>query len=175
MLCPPEADKTRGSRLNKKKEEIMAERAVAKGRITRPAEKSSSFVKIMKNWQKLEDETIKFADGILKGNKNSLIRMVMEMIKNDSTKHKAMQQMLIDSVTKEAIHLSPEELSMISDSLNKHMAAEAKSLELADEALRNSELFVTRFVLSMLIADETKHHKMLGNLNDLKRATILVT
>jgi hypothetical protein len=55
------------------------------------------------------------------------------------------------------------------------MQAEAKSLELADAALRQSELFVTRFILSMLIADETKHHKILGNLNELKRATILVT
>lgn len=145
------------------------------GKTKGPIEKSQGFVKIMKDWQRLEDETIKFAEEMLRSNKNPLVRMVMEMIKNDSMKHKVMQQMLIDSVTKEAIHLSPEELSSISESLNKHMQAEAKSLELADAALRQSELFVTRFILSMLIADETKHHKMLGNLNELKRATILVT
>jgi len=145
------------------------------GKTKGPIEKSNNFVKIMKDWQRLEDETIKFADNMMRSNKNPLIKMVMEMIKNDSMKHKAMQQMLIDSVTKEAIHLSPEELSSISESLNRHLQAEAKSLELADAALRQSELFVTRFILSMLIADETKHHKMLGNLNELKRATILVT
>jgi len=145
------------------------------GKTKGPIEKSNNFVKIMKDWQRLEDETIKFADNMMRSNKNPLIKMVMEMIKNDSMKHKAMQQMLIDSVTKEAIHLSPEELSSISESLNRHLQAEAKSLELADAALRQSELFVTRFILSMLIADETKHHKILGNLNELKRATILVT
>jgi len=154
----------------------MAQRAaIMEERLKRPAEKSDRFLKIIKDWQGLEDETIKFSDEMLKKTKNPLIRMAMEMIKHDSQKHKVMQQMLIDSITKEAIHLSPDELAVISASLNRHIAAEEKSLELADEAVKNSELFTTRFILSLLIADETKHHKMLGNLNDLKRRTILVT
>ena len=141
----------------------------------RPVELSSQFLKIMRDWQRLEDITIKFSEDMLKKTKNSLIRMTMEMIKNDSQKHKAMQQMLIDSLTKEAFHINPEELAMLSDGLNKHIAAEAKSLELADEALKNSELFITRYVLSYLIADETKHHNLLNKLNELKRATVFVT
>lgn len=141
----------------------------------KPAEASKAFLKIIEDWQALEDDTIRFSDDMLKKSKNPLVRMTMEMIKSDSRKHKAMQQMLIDSITKEAVHLSPEELVTISDSLNKHIAAEQKSLELADEALKHSELFITRFILQMLIADETKHHKVLGDLNELKRKTILVT
>jgi hypothetical protein len=129
----------------------------------------------MKDWQKLEDSTIQSADDMMKKNKNPIIKMTMEMIKHDSQKHKAMQQMLIDSLTKESVHLGIDELAELSDTLNEHMAAEAKSLELADEALRKSELFITRYILSMLMADETKHHKMLANLNDLKRSTVLVT
>ena len=141
----------------------------------KPMELSSRFLKIMREWQKLENATIKFSLDMLRRTKNPLIRMTMEMIKNDSQKHKVMQQMLIDSLTKEALHLSPEELAVLSDGLNKHIAAEAKSLELADEALKNSELFVTRYILSLLIADETKHHNLLGKLNELKRATVFVT
>lgn len=141
----------------------------------KPVELSNNFLKIIKEWQKLENATIKFSLDMLRRTKNPLIRMTMEMIKNDSQKHKAMQQMLIDSLTKEALHLSPEELAVLSDGLNKHIAAEAKSLELADEALKNSELFVTRYILSLLIADETKHHNLLGKLNELKRATVFVT
>ena len=141
----------------------------------KPMELSSRFLKIMREWQKLENATIKFSLDMLRRTKNPLIRMTMEMIKNDSQKHKVMQQMLIDSLTKEALHLSPEELAVLSDGLNKHIAAEAKSLELADEALKNSELFITRYILSLLIADETKHHNMLGKLNELKRATVFVT
>ena len=141
----------------------------------KPVEQSAAFLKIIRDWQKLEDETIKHADTLMKKSKNRLVKLTMEMIKHDSQKHKAMQQMLIDSLTKEAFILAPEELGVLSDGLNKHLAAEAKSLELADEALSNSELFVTRYILSYLIADEQKHHSLLGKLNELKRATVFVT
>jgi rubrerythrin len=140
-----------------------------------PREGSEQFLKSIRDWQKLEDETIRYSEEMLKKTQNSLIKAALEMIRDDSQKHKAWQQMLIDSVTREALHLSPDELAALSEGLNKHMAAEAKSLEMADEALRNSELFTTRFILSLLIADETKHHKMLGNLNELKRAAVMVT
>lgn len=154
----------------------MSERAPAKqSRVKRPAENSKEFLKVIKEWQKLEDDTIRFSEEMLKKSRNKLIRLTMEMIRNDSQKHKAMQQMLIDSIEKEPFILSPDELSALSDGLNKHLAAEAKSLELADEALLNAEMFVTRYVLSYLIADEQKHHNLLGKLNELKRATVFVT
>lgn len=139
------------------------------------AESSGKLLHIIREWQRLEDATIKFSEDLMKKTNNKLIKMTMEMIKHDSQKHKVMQQMLIDSLTKEPFILSPDDLATLSEGLNKHLAAEAKSLELADEALKNSELFVTRYILSYLIADEQKHHKLLGSLNELKRATIFVT
>ena len=154
----------------------MSERASAKqGKVKKPAESSKEFLKVMKEWQKLEDDTIRFSEEMLKKTRNKLIKLTMEMIKHDSQKHKAMQQMLIDSIEKEPFILSPDELNALGNGLNKHLAAEARSLELADEALLNSEMFVTRYVLSYLIADEQKHHNLLGKLNELKRATVFVT
>ncbi len=141
----------------------------------RPADMTKSLVKVLKDWQKLEDESINHADASIRKTKNKLVRMTMEMIRNDSQKHRAMQQMLIDSLTKEPFVLTPDDLASISDGLNKHLAAEAKTLELADKALQNSELFVTRYILSYLIADEQKHHALLMKLNELKRATVFVT
>jgi rubrerythrin len=157
----------------------MAQRASGKAAKIRtskkPVEMSKEFLSILKEWQKLEDETIRFSEQMLKKTKNKLIRMTMEMIKSDSQKHKAMQQMLIDSVTKEPFVLSPDDLNVLGSGLNKHITAEAKSLELAEQALENSELFVTRYVLSYLIADEHKHHNLLSRLDDLKKATVFVT
>lgn len=158
----------------------MAQRAPAKknkmGKSEKkPVELSKEFLGIIKEWQRLEDDTIRFSDELLKKTKNRLIRMTMEMIKSDSQKHKAMQQMLIDSVTKEPFILSPDDLNSLGSGLNKHITAEAKSLQLAEEALEHSELFVTRYVLSYLIADEHKHHNLLTRLEDLKRATVFVT
>ncbi len=109
---------------------------------------------------------------MLKKTKNPIIKMTMELIKKDSEKHKIVQQMIIDSLTKQAIHIDPDELNALSDMLNKHMEAEAESMCLADEALNKSELFTTRYLLSYLIADECKHHGLMNQLNDLKRATI---
>jgi len=140
-----------------------------------PAEESAEFISGLKEWLKLEDETIRFANATMKKTKNKLVRMTMEMIKHDSEKHKAMQKMLIDSITKEPLILTPDDLAALSDTLNKHLAAEAKSLELADAALDASELFITRYILSYLIADEQKHHSLLAKLNELKRATVFVT
>lgn len=154
----------------------MSGKASAKeGRVKKPAENSKEFLKTIKEWQKLEDDTIRFSDEMLKKSRNKLVRLTMEMIKHDSQKHKAMQQMLIDSIEKEPFVLSPDELNALGNGLNKHLAAEARSLELADEALLNAEMFVTRYVLSYLIADEQKHHNLLGKLNELKRATVFVT
>jgi hypothetical protein len=141
----------------------------------KPADVSKNLVKILKEWQKLEVETIKHAEQSIKKSKNKLVKMTMEMIKNDSQKHKVMQQTLIDSLTKKPLLLTPDDLASLSDGLNKHLAAEAKTLELADQALQNSELFVTRYILSYLIADEQKHHALLAKLNELKRATVFVT
>ena len=155
-----------------KKKSLNQEAIMAK---KKPVEQSAAFLKTIRDWQKLEDDTIRHAEILMKKSKNRLIKMTMEMIKHDSQKHKIMQQMLIDSLTTEPFILAPEELALISDGLNKHLAAEAKSLELADEALNNCELFVTQYILSYLIADEQKHHALLGKLNELKRATVFVT
>lgn len=141
----------------------------------KPVEESEEFLNLIREWQALEDKTIASAEELLSKTNNQLVKMTMEMIRHDSEKHKVMQQMIIDSITKEAIHLSPDELAPLSDMLNKHMEAEAKSLSLADAALEKSELFVTRYILSYLIADETKHHNLINKLNELKRATIFVT
>lgn len=141
----------------------------------RPVEESEEFLNLIREWQALEDKTIESAEELLNKTNNPLVKMTMEMIKHDSQKHKVMQQMLIDSITKEAIHLSPDELAPLSDLLNRHLEAEAKSLSLADAALEKSELFIARYILSYLIADETKHHSLINKLNELKRATIFVT
>jgi rubrerythrin len=138
-------------------------------------ENAKELVNGLKEWLKLEDETIKHADTVLKKTKNRLVKMTMEMIKNDSQKHKEMQKTLLDSLTKESLTLTPDDLSDLSELLNKHLAAEAKTLELADVALNNAKLFTTRYILSYLIADEQKHHSLLAKLNELKRATVFVT
>ena len=139
-------------------------------------ENSEEFLKVIKEWQALEEETIASANHLIKSGENPLVKTTMEMIKQDSGKHKIMLQMIIDNLTKEAAHLSPDELAPISALISKHMQVEAKSIALANDALKRSEGAITRHILSALLADEQKHHGQLHTLTEeLKKATIFVT
>ena len=141
-----------------------------------PAETSEEFLSIIREWQALEEKTIASADELIRKGKNPLVSMTMEMIKHDSGKHKVMLQMILDNLKKEAVHLSPDELAPISALLNRHMEVEAKSIALANDALKKSELAMTRHILSALLDDETKHHSQLHTLNEeLKKSTIFIS
>jgi hypothetical protein len=138
----------------------------------RPIENTGEFFDLLTDWQILEDKTIASAEDVLNKTHNPIVRMTMELIKHDSEKHKIILQMIRDTIIKEAVSLSPDELAAVSGMLNSHLETEARSLALADEAYKRSELFSTRFLLSILIADEAKHHGMVNQLNALKRASI---
>lgn len=139
----------------------------------KPSEKSKALLSLVRRWQKLEDSTIKSAEGMLGKTANPLIKTTMEMIKRDSEKHKIALQGIIDAATKQAPALSPDELASLSGMLNKHMEIEANSMKLAAEAHANSELFYTSYLLSALLEDEARHHRMITQLMDeLKKASI---
>jgi len=125
-------------------------------------------VKNFKEWQELENETFSLSEDLQKKSDNSFVKLVMEIIKRDSEKHKIMQQFVIDSFTKEAIHLSPQELIPLAEVLDKHIKAEAKSMGLANACIAGTKNFFAGFISSMLIADEVKHHEMLTMLDQIK-------
>ncbi len=135
-------------------------------------EESKECLDSIRKWQGLEDQAMAGARRLLAGTKNPLVRMTMELILHDSEKHKLVQQMILDYATKESLHISPDELDSLSEVLNKHVEAESDSLCIAEAVMKESELFITRFLLSYLIADEAKHHALVKQLDDLKRATI---
>lgn len=139
------------------------------------AGQSEEFLRIMRDWQKLEDKTIESANKMMNKTENPLIKTTMSMIKNDSEKHKTILQMVIDNLTKEPLRLTPEELAPLSDMLSNHMETEAKSIELANQALEKSGLFVTHYFLSYILSDEQKHHALLTRLDEVKKATVFVT
>jgi hypothetical protein len=132
------------------------------------AKETEDLTKTLKEWKSLEDETIRLADKLQSKSDNTFIKVNMEMIRRDSEKHKAMLQYAIDSLTKESGHLAPQDLIPLSEVLEKHLQAEAKSMGLANTALtKNRDMFVG-FIISYLLADEVKHHEMLTRLEQMK-------
>jgi len=129
------------------------------------------LVQQFKDWQNLENDTRGLAEDLQKKTSNPFIQMIMEVIKRDSEKHKVMQQFVIDALTKEAVHLSPDEIMPLSEVLEKHIKAEAKSMALANEcAVVETKNYFVDFVVNALMEDEAKHHSMLKTLDHIKGA-----
>jgi len=125
---------------------------------------------LIEDWYKLEDQTIGFAEDLKKKSDNPFVKVIMDIIKHDSQKHKIMQQFVIDALTKEAIHLTPQELIPLADVLDRHIQAEAKSMGLANACSTESRNYFVDFIVSALTDDEIKHHNMLKTLDHIKSA-----
>jgi len=131
-------------------------------------ELNENLVKILKQWQHIEDESVKSTSAIIAKTSNPIIRQIMEIIKQDSAMHKKVQQVIIDSFEKEAISLAPEELSDIWSMVEKHIELEKETVRLAEEARKNSNSFMIRYLLGYLMKDEQKHNEILQQMEDIK-------
>ena len=131
-------------------------------------ELDEKLLKILKEWQKIEDDSVKSTSDIIAKTKNPVIRQIMEIIKQDSAMHKKVQQVIIDSFEKEAISMDPEELSNVWTMVEKHIELEKETIRLAEESRKNSKNFVVRYLLAYLMTDEQKHNEVLQQMEDIK-------
>lgn len=131
--------------------------------------KGPDLVPILRQWQGIEDMSVAGCTALMEQTKNPLVRLVMEIIRQDSVVHKKVQQLMIDSLEKEAISLSPDELALIWDGVERHAAMEKETIELATEALGHCRLLALRNLLTYLLEDEKKHDRLLSQLEDFKR------
>jgi hypothetical protein len=123
----------------------------------------------LRKWQELEVATVTQTTAIIEKTENPLIRLVMEIIRQDSVMHKRVQQVMLDGLEKQAFSLTPEELGAVWDLVEQHAQMEKQTIRLAEEARRHCRLFVHRHLLTYLIEDEQKHDRLLTQLEDFKR------
>lgn len=130
------------------------------------------LVETLRSWQRIENRGIAQTAEIMDKTKNPFIRLVMEMIQRDSATHHRVQQFIIDSLEKEAVTFSVEDLEEVWDALQAHLEAEKKSEELAaaaQRALVGGKDAVQKYLLEYLATDEKKHDKLLEDLSMVKR------
>ncbi|UCG34274.1 MAG: hypothetical protein JSU68_06475 [Phycisphaerales bacterium] len=135
-------------------------------------ELQEKLVANMKAWQKIESDSIEMTARILKQTENPVVRQVMAIIMQDSSAHYHVQQLIIDSLEKEAISLQPEELGNVWGLVEKHIALERKTIEYAKEALaalKGTKMVVQQYLLEYMLIDEEKHNKILDNLEGIKK------
>ena len=132
-------------------------------------ERIDKLVKTLRKWQGIERKSIDSCAEIMEKTDNPLIRQFMEIIRNDSVQHHRVQQFIIDSLTKEQIKLTPEELAQVWDEITAHDEIEHQTIELAKSLKEDCQFFVQRALLEYLIVDEEKHDQILQSLEDFKR------
>jgi len=135
----------------------------------KPVANPPELTAILKDWQGLETATIVHTSEVIAKTKNPLIQLLMEIIRQDSEMHYRVQQVLLDSLERQAFTLTPEELGDIWEMIEKHAEMEKQTIVLAEKALKDCRLFVQRHLLTYLIEDEKKHDRLLGQLEDFKR------
>jgi len=142
----------------------------SKPKATTKAEQLERLRHTLRAWQEVEDAGVEHATVILEKTQNPLIRLVMEIIRQDSTMHKKVQQAILDSLEKESFTLQPEEVAEIWDMIEAHDEREAAAIRTAEQARRDCPLVVQRQLLEYLIEDERKHERLIGYLKDFKRS-----
>jgi len=132
-------------------------------------ERTEELVAALRDWQAIERKAIDNCAEIMEKTDNLLIRQFMEIIRNDSVQHHRVQQFLIDSMTKQAVTLSPEELAQVWDEITAHDEVERQTIEIAKKLKDKCTFFVQRSLLEYLIYDEEKHDHLLQRLEDFKK------
>ncbi len=137
------------------------------------AGKSHDILDTIGRVDEIESGNIQYAEKEIPKAKNPLTKTVLKALKLEAEKHHLIQQMIVDSIKKEAVNLSPDELQNFSAHLNKHLEAEERALCYAKEALDQSNLPVPRYLLSYLVADIKMQSCLLSQFEDeLKTASI---
>ena len=132
-------------------------------------DRTDKLLKTLREWQGIERSAIQTCTKIMEKTDNLLIRQFMEIIRNDSVQHHRVQQFIIDSLTKQPIKLSHEELAQIWDEIEAHDQVERKTIEMAKECKDECQFFVQRSLLEYLLRDEEKHDLILQELDQFKK------
>ena len=130
------------------------------------------LVENMKQWQRVEDASVASTGRAIEKTGNPLIRIVMEVIQRDSLMHYRVQQLIADSLQRDTVSLSTDELADVWDIIESHIKIEKKTIQLAEEALAHLEgkkMIVQEYLLNYLLADEKKHDSLLAQLETVKK------
>lgn len=116
-------------------------------------------------------ESVASTGQVIEQTGNPLIRLVMEIIQSDSQMHHRVQAFIANSLEREAIALTPDQLTEVWSSIEKHIEIERQMVRYVEEALnsiRGRKMLVQEYFLNYLHNDEKKHEALLEALEGIK-------
>jgi len=135
---------------------------------TKGSERVEEMINVLRTWQNLERQALSDTAEIIQETKSPLVRIIMEIIRNDSLMHHRVQQFLVDSLTTTQIPVTREDIAEIWEKIEAHDKVEKRTIELAEELREKSWSPMHKQLLGYLLADEKKHDSLLEQLNELK-------
>ena len=135
-------------------------------------ELQENLLETMKRWQKIEDASVASTGRIIEQTENPIIRLVAEIIQQDSQTHHRVQQFIASTLEGAAVSLSPDEMVQVWDSIEKHIKIEKQMVGQVEEALgalRGKKMLVQEYLLEYLAEDERKHDHLLESLEKIKK------
>ena len=130
------------------------------------------LVGILRRWQAIEGQSAQQCAEIGEQTRNPVIRLVMDVIRRDSAMHHRVQQFIIDSIEKEAVALTVDDLARVWSAIEEHIQSEKLTGELiaqTQKAREGTRNVVQQYLLAYLAADEAKHDRLLDGLEQIKR------
>jgi len=92
---------------------------------TKDANRVDTMVRVLRDWQTIERQAINDTAKIIEHTKSPLLRLLMEIIRHDSTMHHRVQQFLIDSLEVEAPTVTREDIAAIWDEITASLRTKA--------------------------------------------------
>ena len=132
----------------------------------------AELVEKMKQWQKIEDASLASTGKIMAATDNKLIRLVMEIIQLDSQMHHRVQDFIVGSLEREAITVTPDDMSAVWSAIEEHIKIEKRMVEYVTgtlEQLKGKKMLTQEYLLNYLKTDEQKHDKLLEDLEAVKK------
>lgn len=123
----------------------------------------------LREWQGIERQAMEQTAEIMEKTSNPYIRIIMEIIRQDSLMHHRVQQLIVDSLTREAVSLTPEEIAEIWDQVEAHDETEKHVVRMAEELKAEAWTPIHKQLLDYLLTDEKKHDVLLEQLGELKK------
>jgi len=127
------------------------------------------MVDVLRQWQGLERQAMNDTAEIMEKTASPLIRIVMEIIRHDSLMHHRVEQFLIDTVTKDAVTVTREDIVEVWEQLEAHDRAERKTIQMAEELRKKAWSPVHKLLLDYLLREEGKHDSLIAQLDAFKK------
>jgi rubrerythrin len=127
------------------------------------------MVDVLRQWQGLERQAMNDTAEIMEKTSSPLIRVLMEIIRHDPLMHHRVEQFLIDSVDKESVTVTREDIAEVWDQIEAHDRHEKKTIQMAEDLRKKAWNPVHKLLLDYLLKEESKHDSLLQQLDAFKK------